>query len=84
MTKKILLGLFILLMGAVSFIAYNFYKNVKEPISKTAFEAIPQNAALIIKESNFNAVVNKINSTNIIWEELTNSTAIGNDINSKI
>lgn len=59
MTKKILLGLFILLMGAVSFIAYNFYKNVKEPISKTAFEAIPINAALIIKENNFNALVKK-------------------------
>lgn len=84
MTKKILLGLFILLMGAVSFIAYNFYKNVKEPVSKTAFEAIPQNAALIIKESNFNAVVNKINSTNIIWEELTTNTTTGNDISSHI
>lgn len=84
MTKKILLGLFILLMGAVSFIAYNFYKNVKEPVSKTAFEAIPQNAALIIKESNFNALVKKINSTNIIWEELTSNTTTGQDISTHI
>lgn len=84
MTKKILLGLFILLMGAVSFIAYNFYKNVKEPISKTAFEAIPINAALIIKENNFNALVKKINSTNIIWEELTTHTSSAKNINEQM
>ena len=84
MTKKILLGLFILLMGAVSFIAYNFYKNVKEPVSQTAFEAIPINAALIIKENNFNALVKKINSTNIIWEELTTHTETANKINQQI
>ena len=76
MTKKILLSLFVLLMGAVSIIAYNFYKNVKEPVNKTTFEAIPQNAALIIKESNFNSIYNKITSGNIIWEELiTNTTS---------
>ena len=40
-------------MGAVSIIGYNFYKNIKAPINKTAFEAIPQNSALIIKENNF-------------------------------
>ena len=84
MTKKILLGLFILLMGAVSFIAYNFYKNVKEPVSQTAFEAIPINAALIIKENNFNALFEKINSTNIIWEELTTHTSSAKDINNKM
>jgi len=74
MTKKILLGLFILLMCAVSIVAYNFYKNVKNPISKTAFDAIPQNAALIIKENNFNNIYTKIASTNIIWEELVSNT----------
>ncbi|MDF1672494.1 MAG: hypothetical protein P1U41_03260 [Vicingaceae bacterium] len=84
MTKKILLGLFILLMGAVSFIAYNFYKNVKEPVSQTAFEAIPLNAALIIKENNFHALFEKINSTNIIWEELTTHTASAKDLNNKM
>jgi len=84
MTKKILLGLFILLMGAVSFIAYNFYKNVKEPVSKTAFEAIPINAALIIKESNFSALVKKINSTNIVWEELITHTTSAKNINTQL
>ena len=74
MTKKILLVLFILLMVAVSIIAYNFYKNIKEPINKTSFEAIPINAAVIIKENNFNAIYNKIASTNIIWEELVGNT----------
>lgn len=75
MTKKILLGLFILLMVAVSIIAYNFYKNIKEPVNKTTFEAIPINAAVIIKENNFNAIYNKIASSNIIWEELVENTA---------
>ena len=74
MTKKILLSLFILLMVAVSIIAYNFYKNIKEPVNKTALEAIPQNAAVIIKETNFNAIYSKIESTNIIWEELVANT----------
>ena len=68
MTKKILLSLFLLLMAAVSIIAYNFYKNIKQPINKTTFEAIPQNAALILKENNFNALYTKLSTTNIIWE----------------
>ncbi len=76
MTKKILLALFILLMGAVSIIAYNFYKNIKEPVNKTALEAVPQNAAVIIKESNFNALYTKIASSNIIWEELVGNTEV--------
>ncbi len=84
MTKKILLGLFILLMGAVSIIAYNFYKNVKQPISKTAFEAIPQNAALIIKENSFNALYTKMATTNIIWEELITNTATAKKANHQI
>lgn len=84
MTKKILLGLFILLMGAVSIIAYNFYKNVQQPINKTAFEAIPQSAALIIKENNFNALYAKMVTTNIIWEELITNTTTANKTNAQI
>ena len=84
MTKKILLSLFILLMGAVSIIAYNFYKNVKHPINKTAFEAIPQNAALIIKENSFNALYTKMATTNIIWEELITNTETAQKTNAKI
>ena len=84
MTKKILLGLFILLMGAVTIIAYNFYKNVKQPINKTAFEAIPQNAALIIKENSFNALYNKMTTTNIIWEELIANTTVAHQMNVQL
>jgi hypothetical protein len=84
MTKKILLGLFILLMGVVSIIAYNFYKNVKQPVSKTSFEAIPQNAALIIKENNFNTLYTKLVTTNIIWEELISNTETTKNVNTKI
>ena len=84
MTKNILLGLFILLMGAVSIVAYNFYKNVKQPVNKTTFEAIPQNAALIIKENNFNELYTKLATTNIIWEELTTNTLTAKAINKQI
>jgi hypothetical protein len=84
MTKKILLGLFILLMGVVAIVAFNFYKNVKQPINKTAFEAIPQNAALIIKENNFNELYTKIATTNIIWEELITNTSAAKSINNQI
>lgn len=84
MTKKILLGLFILLMGAVSIIAYNFYKNVKQPINKNAFEAIPQNAALIIKENNFSFLYSKLSTTNIIWEELITNTPTAKTVNNQL
>ena len=75
MTKKILILIFVLLLGAVGFIGYNFYKNVKQPISSNAIIAVPQNAALLLKEKNFSAFYKKIASTNIIWEELTNNTS---------
>lgn len=68
-------------MAAVSIIAYNFYKNVKQPINKTSFEAIPQNAALILKENNLNALYNKLSTTNIIWEELISNTETANKVN---
>ena len=84
MTKKILLGLFILLMGAVSIIAFNFYKNVKQPVNKTAFEAIPLNAALIIKENSFNELYSKLATTNIIWEELISNTETAKNTNDQI
>jgi hypothetical protein len=84
MTKKILLGLFILLMGVVAIVAYSFYKNVKQPINKTTFEAIPQNAALIIKESSFNELFTKLVTTNLMWEELTSNTETTNSIHQQI
>ena len=84
MTKRILLSLFILLMAAVSIIAYNFYKNVQQPVNKTSFEAIPQNAALILKETNFNALYNKLSTTNIIWEDLISNTEIAQQTHNNL
>jgi len=84
MTKRILLSLFILLMAAVSIIAYNFYKNVKQPVTKTSFEAIPQNAALILKEKDFNGLYDKISNTNLIWEELISNTETAQKTNDQI
>jgi signal peptidase I len=84
MTKKILLGLFILLMGAVCIVAYNFYKNAKQPVSNNSIIAVPQNAALILQEKNFNAVYTKIASTNIMWEELVQNTTSAKEMNLKM
>ena len=84
MTRKILLGLFILLMGVVAIVAYTFYKNVKQPTTKTTFEAIPQNAALIIREDSFSQLFSKLSTTNIIWEELTSNTETANSIHKQI
>ena len=84
MTKRILLSLFVLLMAAVSIIAYNFYKNVKQPVTKTSFAAIPQNAALILKEKDFNGLYDKISNTNLIWEELISNTETAQSTNAQI
>lgn len=70
MTKKILLGLFLLLAGTIIIFSYNFYKNVKTPISTNTISAIPQNAAIIIQETNFKKFYTKLTSSSIIWEEL--------------
>jgi len=74
MTKKILIGIFILLMGAVGIVGYNFYKNIKKPINTNMLIAVPQNAAILLREQNINALVKKITSTNLIWEELVSNT----------
>ena len=71
-------------MGVVAIVAYNFYKNVKQPINKTTFEAIPQNAALIIKENSFNQLYTKLATTNIIWEELITNTESAASVNNQI
>jgi len=84
MTKKILLSLFILLMAAASIIAYNFYKNVQQPVNKTSFEAVPQNAALILRENNFTALFNKLSTTNIIWEDLIYNTEIAQQTHNNL
>ena len=84
MSKKILLGLFILLIGVVSIIGYNFYKNTRQPLSQNSIIAVPQNAALILQEKNFRAVYNKISSTNIIWEELVQNTTLAKEIDFKL
>jgi hypothetical protein len=84
MTKKILIGLFVLLVGVIVILSYNFYKNVKAPIATNTINAIPQNAALIIQESNFKNFFNRLSSTSIIWEELIHNTQNINQLNEQI
>jgi hypothetical protein len=74
MTKKILIGLFLLLTTVIIIFSYNFYKNVKAPISTNTISAIPQNAAIIIQESNFGSFFNRLSSSSIIWQELLDNT----------
>jgi len=84
MTKKILIGLFILLIGAVGIIAFNFYKNVKKPVNSNLMMAVPQNAAFILQENNFHLLYQKIASTNIIWEELISNTTTAHQIDGQL
>ena len=84
MTRKILIGLFILLIGAIGIVAFNFYKNIKQPVSSTSIMAVPQNAAFILQENNFHLLYQKIASTNIIWEELINNTETAAKVDNQL
>ena len=77
MTKKILIGVFILLAAIIVIFSFHFYKTVKTPISANTLNAIPQNAALVIQESNFQHFYNRLTSSSIIWEELVSNTESG-------
>jgi hypothetical protein len=83
MTKKILIGLFTLLVSVITIFSYNFYKNVKTPISTNSISAIPQNAAIIIQESNFKNLYAKLSSSSIIWQELLDNTVSTTEINKQ-
>lgn len=84
MTKKILIGLFVLLVGVIVILSYNFYKNVKAPIATNTINAIPQNAAIIIQESNFKTFFHRLSTTSIIWEELIHNTQNIHQLNEQI
>ncbi|MCB9361680.1 MAG: hypothetical protein H6587_09230 [Flavobacteriales bacterium] len=84
MTKKILIGLFLLLATVIIIFSYSFYKNVKAPISTNTIAAIPQNAAIIIQETNFKKFYAKITSSSIIWQELLDNTENIKQINNQL
>ncbi|MCB9335302.1 MAG: DUF3352 domain-containing protein [Flavobacteriales bacterium] len=84
MTKKILIGLFILLASVIVIFSYNFYKNVKAPVATNSFNAIPLNAAFIIQESNFKSFFHHLTSSSIIWEELVNNSETSFNLNAQI
>lgn len=83
MTKKVLIGLFILLLGAIGIVVFNFYKKVKHPTSNS-FTAVPQDAVLILQEKNFSDLYKSISTTNIIWEELVNHSETALKVNAKL
>ena len=74
MTKKILIALFVLLLIVISIFSYNFYKNIKKPLQSDALIAVPQNASIIVQGNSFKHVFKQLVSSNIIWEELVNSS----------
>ena len=84
MTKKILVIILVLLLIVISIFSYNFYKNIKAPINANSFVAIPQNAALIVQGKSFKGLIKRLNSSNIIWEELVNNTSISNTYNQQL
>lgn len=84
MTKKILVIILVLLLIVISIFSYNFYKNIKTPLNANSFVAIPQNAALIVQGKSFKDLIQKLNSSNIIWEELVNNTSISNTYNQQL
>ncbi|MBI2280764.1 MAG: PQQ-binding-like beta-propeller repeat protein [Bacteroidetes bacterium] len=84
MTKKILVIILVLLLIVISIFSYNFYKNIKAPINANSFVAIPQNAALIVQGKSFKDLIQKLNSSNIIWEELVNNTSLSNSYNQQL
>jgi len=83
-TKKIILGLFILFLGVIFFVGYDFYKNAKTPLSNNLFNVVPPNAAIIYQLQSFEQTFQKLKSTNIIWEELINNTQQIKLINSRL
>jgi len=84
MTKKILIIILVLLLIVISIFSYNFYKNIKQPISTNTIVAIPQNASIIIQGKNFKDLVRKLTSSNIIWEELVSNTNVVKEYNKQI
>jgi len=74
MTKKILIGLFVLLLIVISILSYNFYKNIKKPVDSNALIAVPQNASIVVQGNSFKHVFKQLISSNIIWEELVNNS----------
>ena len=84
MTKKILLIILVLLLIVISILSYNFYKNVKQPLNANSFVAVPQNAAIIFQGKSFKDLIHKLNSSNIIWEELVNNTTKSKEFNQQL
>lgn len=72
-----------MLIGAISFVGYNFFKKIKQPIANV-YDAVPLNASLILSSSSFKSLAKKLNSTNIIWEELVNHTATISQLNNQL
>ncbi|MDQ3193182.1 MAG: DUF3352 domain-containing protein [Bacteroidota bacterium] len=69
MTKKIIIAILSFVFLAVLVYSYFNFSQIKSPVTN-ALDAIPPNAALVIKINNAKSLINKINDGNIIWEEL--------------
>lgn len=71
-------------MVVITIFTYNFYKNIKQPLQTNTLIAIPQNASAIIQGKNFKDIVNKLMSSNIIWEELVANNISFNNFNNQL
>jgi hypothetical protein len=84
MTKKILIGLFVLLLIVISIFSYNFFKNIKKPLDSDALIAVPQNASIVVQGNSFKHVFKQLISSNIIWEELVNNSENSEKFNQQL
>lgn len=86
MGKKIVITIFILFIGVISFIGYNFYKNLKTtPESDLSFyKNIPTDAAIIFDGIQINQLHKTLTGSNIIWSELTHETDLGKCLNLQL
>lgn len=84
MTKKVLIALAILSFCIATIFVYNFYKNTRKTIKKETIKAVPQNAILVFKSKNLEHAFKLLNSSNIIWEELTNNSSFFSKIHTQL
>lgn len=67
--KIIIIAVSAILLAVLLFFAFNFYRQLKEPVSQ-AIKAIPLNASVIIEIKNSREIWEKLSSDNDIWKDL--------------
>lgn len=67
--KSILISLFVIIIIAIAYFGYNFYRQIKEPVLP-AIKAIPPNASIILETNKLLDTWEKISNGNNLWNDL--------------